>query len=368
MRGLNDHLRRLGKGGNHAAHGNHAERLGLVRRETAHPLMQHGGHFYIVIAVFMQVFIGQLLQRLDGCDILHKVAALAIAYGDVLHALLGGEQRLNHSCGVGDARRHEGAGERTVGLAIDRNAHLLIQAGQPVHVLPVADGARHGNVLAIGQVVGDAAALIAGEAAGIGDLGKQPSIRRAMTHLYGHMHALDHLTAFLHAMVDSRETVEHGAVKAQRFVDAVFGFLVAVLAGIAVNGRRQQIRLALILQMPEQLDMAIHNRNACTGLHKGLLVLFGIEQLLGKDALFIHGLMIGDSLVKIDVLAGRPLEKNLCPQGMKLRIRNPFVLNVHRIQAPFSSIEAPFADNIHSAVPWLPECTFGPRGYRLSMA
>ena len=87
------------------------------------------------------------------------------------------------------------------------------------------------------------------------------------------------------------------------------------------------------------------------GLHKRLAVLFGLKQLFRKDAALIHRLVIGDRFIKINVPAGGPLEENFLSQGMKLGIRKSFVLNVHRIQAPFSSVAAQPAGNIRSAAP-----------------
>ena len=60
----------------------------LVLREAAHPLVQYGGDGDIGIAIAGQILISQLFQAADSGDVLHQVAALAIAHGDVLDALL----------------------------------------------------------------------------------------------------------------------------------------------------------------------------------------------------------------------------------------------------------------------------------------
>ena len=334
--GLDDDLGGLGEARDGAAHGDHAEGLGLVRREAAHPLVQHGGDHHVAVTVLGQVFLGQLLQGADGGHVLHQVAALAVAHGDVLHALLGGQQRLDDGGGVGDAGGNQRAGERAVGLAVDGHAHLLIQAGQAVDVLPVLDGALHGDVLAVGQVVGDAAALVAGEAAGVGDFGQQPGVGGSVAHLHGHVHALDDLAALGNAVVHRREAVEHGAIQAQGLVDAVLRLLVAVLAGVAVDGGGQQVGLAELLQVLEQLDVALHHRHACAGLDQRAAILLGGDQLLGEDAVFGHRLMIADSLLQVDILAGRPLGQYFLTERLKFGVRNLLVLYNHRFQAPFS--------------------------------
>ena len=110
--------------------------------------MEHGGHGDVAVAALGEIFVGQLLEGADGGDVLNEVAALAVADGDVLDALLGGEQRLDDGDGVGDAGRDEGAGQRAVGLTVDRDAGLLIDAGQTVDILPVADGLSIGTFLA----------------------------------------------------------------------------------------------------------------------------------------------------------------------------------------------------------------------------
>ena len=83
--------------------------LGSSAGESAHPLVQNGGDYHVAIAVFLQVFFGQLFQGLNGRHVLNEVAALPVTHGDVLNALLSRQKGLNDGHGVRDAGRHQGA-------------------------------------------------------------------------------------------------------------------------------------------------------------------------------------------------------------------------------------------------------------------
>ena len=83
--------------------GDNAESLGLIGGEAAHPLVQNGGDHHVIVAVLLQVLLRELLQRLNGGYVLNEVAALAVAHGDVLDALFGGQKGLDDGHGVGDA-------------------------------------------------------------------------------------------------------------------------------------------------------------------------------------------------------------------------------------------------------------------------
>jgi len=50
-------------------------------------------------------------------------------------------------------------------------------------------------------------------------------------------------------VVDGREAVEHGAALLLGGLDALLGLVIAVLAGVAVDGGRQQICFALFFQI-----------------------------------------------------------------------------------------------------------------------
>ena len=65
------------------------------------------------------------------------------------------------------------------------DAVLLVRARQAIDVLPIGQDLSSGDVLRVGDVVGDAAALEAGEAAGQRDLGQQPGVGRAVADLDG---------------------------------------------------------------------------------------------------------------------------------------------------------------------------------------
>ena len=334
---LDDDLGGLAQGCSSGAPGNDAEGLGLVGGEAAHPLMEHGGHMHIAVAALFHIFVGKLLQRADGRHILRQVAALAIAHGDVLDALLCRQQRFDDGHGVGDAGRHQRAGQGAVGLPVDGDAGLLIHTGEPVHILPVPDGLLHGDIFGVGQVIGDAAALIGGKAAGVGDLGEQTGVGGAVADLHGDIQALDELAAGVDAVVHCGEAIEHGAAVFDGLLDAVLRLRIAVLTGVAVDGGGQQICFALVLQIGQQLDVLIQQRNAGAGLDQGDAVLLGVQQLLGENAVFGHGLVIIHGLLEIYIFAGGPRGQDFLPQRLKLILGNAFILNIHLlVSTPFS--------------------------------
>ena len=178
VRRLDDDLVGPGQAGDHGAPADHREGLGLVLGKSAHPLMEDGGQLEVVVAGVAEIMLGQRLQAPHGRHVLDEVSRLAVAERDRADALLQGQQALDDGHGVADARGHERAGQRSEGLAVDGHAVFLVQAREAIDVLPVGQGFPQGDILGIGDVVGDAAALEAGESAGQGDLG-QAAGRRA---------------------------------------------------------------------------------------------------------------------------------------------------------------------------------------------
>ena len=255
VRRLDDDLVGAGQAGDHGAPADDGEGLRLVLGKAAHPLVEDGGQLEVAEAGVAEVVLGQALQALDGGHVLDQVARLAVAQGDRPDALLQGQQALDDGHGVADARRHQRAGQRPEGLAVDGHAVLLVQPAEPIDVLPVGQRLPQGDVLGVGDVVGDAAALEAGEAAGQGDLGQQPGVGRAVADLDRPRQRLGHQAAVLHPVVDGRKTVEHRHARGQRLLDPLGRFLVAVLPRIGVDGRGQQVGPALGLQVLEQLDV-----------------------------------------------------------------------------------------------------------------
>ena len=298
--------------------------------------MQNSCDLYVIVAVLVQVFVGQLFQCADSSYVLAEIAALTVADSDVLNTLLSRQQCLDDRGSVGDTGRNQCAGQRTVRLTVNGNTHFLVQTGQTVNVLPVADGALHGDILTVRQVVGDAAALIGGEATGEGDLGQQPCIGGAVTDLHGQVDALNDLTALGNTVVDSGEAIHHGSAQTDGLGNAVFCLFITVLTGVGVDGGRQQVCLAVLLQILHQLNVLLHNRHACTGLHEGSAVTLCVQQLLAKLTAFGHGLVVGNCLLNIHILASGPLGQDFLTQLLKLAFGNSFILNVHGTQAPFS--------------------------------
>ena len=279
MRSLDDDFGGLGKRGGRTAPAYDAEGLGLVLGEAAHPLMENGGYDDVVIAVPVHILVGKLLERTDSGNILDEIAALAVTDGDITNALLRSEERFDNGDRMGDAGGNKGSGERAVGFTVDGNACFLVKTGEPVNILPVTDGLFHRYVLGVGEIVGNAAALVAGEAARIADLGEKPCIGGTVANLHGGVKSVDDLTAAGNAVVDCREAVQHGAALLHGFTDAHLRFLVAVLSGIAVDGRGEKIGSALVLKIGEKLNMVVNQRHACTGLNKGDAPVLGVDEL-----------------------------------------------------------------------------------------
>ncbi len=165
-----------------------------------------------------------------------------------------------------DAGWNKRSGERAIRFAIDGYAHFFVQAGQPVGILPVDDRPLQRYVLAVRQVVRNAAPFVARKAAGEGDFGQQPRVGCSVTDLNGNIDALRHSSASGDAVVDSREAVEHRAPQPYGFGNTVFRLFVSVLSRIAVDGRGQQIRFSFALQELHQLDVFLYDRNAGPGL------------------------------------------------------------------------------------------------------
>ena len=76
-----------------------------------------------------------------------------------------------------------------------------------------------------------------------------------MTDLDRDIEELDDLAVGFDAVIDGGISVQHCAPGAQRFLDPVFRFAVAVLAGVAVDRRREQVGFAFVLQIGQKLDM-----------------------------------------------------------------------------------------------------------------
>ena len=237
---------------------------------------------------------------------------------------------------MGDAWRNQSSGQRTVRFPVDADAGFLIDTGESVAVLPVADGLFQLHILGVRNIVGNAAAFIAGETCRIGDFRQQTGIRCAVADLYRCIQFIDDVTACIQTVVDNRQTVEHGFAFADGFLDADFRFLVAVLTGVAVNGGRQQICAALVLQISQQLNVIFYQGNACTRLNQGLPFFFGFNQLLAEDFVFRQILMELHRLIKIHICAGWPLCQNFFLLAVKFIVCQFFILQFHRMLAPFS--------------------------------
>jgi len=181
-----------------------------------------------------------------------------------------------------------------------------------------------------------------------------------MAHLNGRIEAVDELTAARNAMVYGREAVEHGAALFKGFADAGFGFFVAVLAGIAVNRGGQKIRLALVLQIGQKLDLILDERYAGARLNQRYAAVLCVDQLLGKHLFVRQGFVVCNGFIQIYRLAGRPLLQHFFTDFVKFLIGDAFILQVHRFQAPLSLWSTPLRDNARSKGPSQLKYTFDP--------
>ena len=184
-----------------------------------------------------------------GCYILNKVSTLAVPNGDVLNTLLCSQNAFDNRYSMGYAGGNQSARKRAKRFAVYRNTGLFIHAGQAIDILPVHYGFCKVCIFCIGNVVADAAALVACKAARIRDFGKKARIRRAMAHLHRCVERVDDLPATANAMVHRRKAVQHAFSVVDGFFNAHLCFLETVLAGVAVNRCGQQIRFAFVLEM-----------------------------------------------------------------------------------------------------------------------
>ena len=98
----------------------------------------------------------------------------------------------------------QGAGQWAKRFTVDTNTVLFVQAHQAVAVLPVADGFFQSDTFSVRNVVGDAAAFVAGKATGHGDFCQQARIRRAVTNLDRFFQRFSHTTAGSNPVIDDR--------------------------------------------------------------------------------------------------------------------------------------------------------------------
>ena len=94
-------------------------------------------------------------------------------------ALFGGEERFEDRDGMRDAGGNERSGQRSVGLAIDLDARFLIQPGETIDVLPVADRFFERYAFRVGDIIGNPAAFERREPGGVADFRQPSKIGRA---------------------------------------------------------------------------------------------------------------------------------------------------------------------------------------------
>ena len=85
--------------------------------------------------------------------------------------------------------------------------------------------------------------------------------------------------------------------------------------------------------------MLVQNGHARSRLDEGAALALGVHELAGEDALRRHVLVIVNSLLQIDRLAGRPLLKNFLAL-LHERVHFPlFILNLHLSDLPFHDLK-----------------------------
>ena len=111
---------------------------------------------------------------------------------------------------MGEERGDQRAGERAVGLPVEEDPRRCIFPDQPVAVLPVGQGLGEGNVLSVGEVVGDAPAVDGGEPGGQRHLHQQAGIHAPVAQLDRALHPFHHLAAARNPMGSDREPLLGG--------------------------------------------------------------------------------------------------------------------------------------------------------------
>ena len=143
----------------------------------------------------MQVLFGQSFQRTNCSDILNQIPALTISDCNILNTLFCCQQCFYNCNRMGNTRRNKCSGQGTVRLTVDGNACLLINARQPVTILPVCNGTLNRNAFCIRDIVGNAAAFIARKSCGVNNLRQKACIWRTMTNLKRYVDRVNYLAA-----------------------------------------------------------------------------------------------------------------------------------------------------------------------------
>ena len=203
--------------------------------------MEDGRDTYIVVAVLLEIAIGQLTERANSCNILDDITALTIAHGYILDTLLSGEECLDDSHSTGDTGRNKRTGQRAKWLAVNAHASLLVHADEAVRVLPVHDSLLEGEVLRVRDIVRDTATLIRGEATSDRDLRQETRVRRTVAHLHRVFECRGDRTADLRTVVDDREAVQHRSSRLLTLDDTVLSLVVAVETCVAIDRRGEQV-------------------------------------------------------------------------------------------------------------------------------
>ena len=138
-----------------------------------------------------------------------------------------------------------------------------------------------------------------------------------MADLDRSLQRFDDPSAALNAVVDCREAVQHGAAFLLGNADAVFAVFIAVLSGIAVDGGGEQVCFACILQVLQQFDVLVDERNARSGLGEGAAFVLGLDQLSAEPSVLGDRLLIFDGFLEIHVLAGGPLGEDFRSDAVK---------------------------------------------------
>jgi hypothetical protein len=109
-----------------------------------------------------------------------------------------------------------------------------------------------------------------------------------------------------HAVVDRRKAVQQGGAGVHGLLDADGGLLVAVLAGVGVDGGRQKVGSAFGLEVAQQLDVLVDQGHAGARLQEQASLPAGRMHGRCETFFFGDGLLAGQGALPVHAGPGRP--------------------------------------------------------------
>lgn len=228
-----------------------------------------------------QVAGGQEGNGAQGGDVLGEVAALRVGDTDAAHARGGCGDGLQHADGQADGRRDQDGGEGAEQLPVHDHAQAGEFAADVVDLGPGGQRVGEGHVLGVGQVVGDAAALEGGDAAGHGGGEEFARVGGAVPDFQRDGDQFVQFPSALPAVGDQRVAVEGAVVGAQ----GPGGVLEAAQPGVRVDGEGEKVGAAFGFQLLEQEGHFAVPADPAARLQGGASALPGTGQHLGGGGL-----------------------------------------------------------------------------------